>query len=131
MATQGAPKSLKGSVKGSTSIFLGTPINFCWIVFLIWLFLLHEPQIPKWPPGCPQNRLESGLPLQGVSKKRFDRFSFISQPLKHLQKRLMAFSNSPFRGLLEIVQKLNVWIKNSRDIYKIVKTREKSKCPKY
>ena len=64
-------------------------------------------------------------------KKRFDRFSFISQPLKHLQKRLRAFSNSLFRGLLKKIQKLHVLVKIDRDIYKTLKTRKKSKCQKY
>ena len=45
--------------------------------------------------------------LQGFSKKSSDRFLSISQPPKHLQKKLRAFSISQFRGLLENVQKLN------------------------
>ena len=54
--------------------------------------------------------------IQGVSKKRCDRFLPISQPQKHPQKRLRAFSNSPFRWLLEIVQKLKVRVVNGREI---------------
>ena len=66
----------------------------------------------------------------GCFKKKVWSFLSISQPLKHPQNKLRAFSNSPFRGLLENVQKLNDWVKIGRDIYKIVKTREKSKCQK-
>ena len=68
--------------------------------------------------------------LQGVSKKRCDRFLAISQPLKHPQNNVRAFSNSPFRGLWENVQKLNDWVKIGRDIRKIVKTMENSKYQK-
>ena len=62
--------------------------------------------------------------IQGVSKKRCDRFLSFSQPLKHPKNKLRAISNRPFCGLLENVQKLNNWVKIGRDIYKIVKTRK-------
>ena len=48
----------------------------------------------------------------------------ISQPLKHPQKKFWAFSNSPFRGLLENVQKLKDWVKIGRDIHKSMKRKE-------
>ena len=57
-------------------------------------------------------------------KKRCDRFLPISQPLKHPQKKFWAFSNSPFRGLLENVQKLKDWVKIGRDIHKSMKRKE-------
>ena len=38
--------------------------------------------------------------IQGVSKKRCDRFLPISQPLKHPRKKFWAFSNSPFTCFL-------------------------------
>ena len=62
--------------------------------------------------------------VQGVSKKRCDRFLPISQPLQHPQKKFWAFANSPFRGLLENVQKLKDWVKIGRDIHKSMKRKE-------
>ena len=61
----------------------------------------------------------------GCFKKKFWSFFIYFTAPKHLQKKLRVFSNSPFGELLENVKKLNDWVNMDRDIYKIVKTREK------
>ena len=63
-------------------------------------------------------------------QKKFRSFLLIRQLLKHPHRKLRAYFNSLFCGLLKNIQTFDVWVKIGLAIYKIVQTREKSKYQK-
>ena len=61
--------------------------------------------------------------FQGVLKNGYH-FLVIPQPMKHPQIQLRGFYNSPFCGLLKIIQKLYVCVKIVQDTKKKVLTKK-------